>query len=166
MLFLRKTNFEDIEEEYRFLSKMPSANGFENEYENLPRENFEKHIQALIDHSEGKNLKEGYVPDTYFFLWDDNKIVGVFKLRHYLNEWLKNNAGHLGYGILPEESGKGYASRGLALLKEEAKKIIKEKEIYLAVHKDNLASLKAQQKNGAYIVKEDENEYYTRIKIQ
>ena len=34
-------DLEDIEEEYNFLSKMPSANGFENEYEKLPRENFE-----------------------------------------------------------------------------------------------------------------------------
>lgn len=165
MIYLKKANLEDIEEEYRFLSKMPSANGFENEYENLPRENFEQHIQALLDHSEGKNLKEGYVPDTYFFLWDDNKIVGVFKLRHYLNDWLRNNAGHLGYGILPEESGKGYATKGLELMKEEAKKILKEEEIYLAVHKDNPASLKVLQKNGAYIVSENEHEYQTRIKI-
>lgn len=166
MIFLKKANFEDIEEEYIFLSKMPSANGFENEYYNLPRENFEIHIQALLDHSEGKNLKEGYVPDTYFFLWDDNKIVGVFKLRHHLNEWLKNNAGHLGYGILPEESGKGYASKGLELMKVEAEKIIKENEIYMSVHKDNPASLKVQLKSGAYIVGENELEYNTRIKIR
>ncbi|MGN1371477.1 MAG: GNAT family N-acetyltransferase [Candidatus Coprovivens sp.] len=166
MIFLKKANLEDIEEEYNFLSKMPSINGFENEYENLPRENFEQHIKALIDHSEGKKLKEGYVPDTYFFLWDDNKIVGVFKLRHYLNDWLRKNAGHLGYGILPEENGKGYATKGLALMKKEAAKIIKENEIYLSVHKDNKASLKVQQKNGAYIVKETENEYLTRIKIR
>lgn len=166
MIFLKKANFEDIEEEYIFLSKMPSANGFENEYYNLPRENFEIHIQALLDHSEGKNLKEGYVPDTYFFLWDDNKIVGVFKLRHHLNEWLKNNAGHLGYGILPEENGKGYASKGLELMKVEAEKIIKENEIYMSVHKDNPASLKVQLKSGAYIVGENELEYNTRIKIR
>lgn len=166
MIYLKKANLEDIEEEYNFLSKMPSANGFENEYENLPRENFEIHIQALLDHSEEKNLKEGYVPDTYFFLWDDNKIVGVFKLRHFLNDWLRKNAGHLGYGILPEENGKGYASKGLELMKIEAAKIIEENEIYLAVHKDNKASLKVQQKNGAYIAEETENEYLTRIKIR
>ena len=140
MIYLKKANLEDIEEEYNFLSKMPSANGFENEYENLPRENFEIHIQALI--------------------------VGVFKLRHFLNDWLRKNAGHLGYGILPEENGKGYASKGLELMKIEAAKIIEENEIYLAVHKDNPASLKVQQKNGAYIVEETENEYLTRIKIR
>lgn len=39
-----------------------------------------------------------------------------------------------------------------------------EDEIYLSVHKENIASLKAQLKNGAYIHHEDEKEYYTRIK--
>lgn len=166
MLYLKEANFEDIEEEFRFLSKMPSANGFENPYLGVPREKMEDVIQELIDHSKGLNLKEGYVPDTYFFLWDDNKIVGVFKLRHFLNEWLRNNAGHLGYGILPEENGKGYATKGLALMKEKAKTIIEEDEMYLSVHKDNPASLKVQEKNGAYIVGETEGEYLTRIKIK
>ena len=166
MLYLKEANFEDIEEEYNFLTKMPSANGFENPYQGISKENIKKVIQELIDHSQGLNLKDGYVPDTYFFLWDDTKIVGVFKLRHFLNEWLRNNAGHLGYGILPEENGKGYATKGLALLKEKAKSIIEENELYLSVHKDNPASLKVQQNNGAYIVGETEGEYLTRIKIK
>lgn len=166
MLYLKEANLEDLEEEFMFLSKMPSANGFENPYYGIKREAIKDVIQELIDHSNGINLKEGYVPDTYYFLWDNDKIVGVFKLRHYLNEWLRNNAGHLGYGILPEENGKGYASKGLALLKEKAKTIIEEDELYLAVHKDNPASLKVQEKNGAYIVGETEEEYLTRIKIK
>ena len=166
MLYLKEANFQDIEQEYIFLSKMPSANGFENPYINVTRESINDVIQELIDHSKGINLQEGYVPDTYYFLWDDTKIVGVFKIRHFLNEWLRNNAGHIGYGILPEEQGKGYATKGLALMKEIAKNIIEEDEIYLSVHKDNPASLKVQQKNGAYIVGETEIEYLTRIKIK
>lgn len=166
MLYLKEANFEDNEEEFKFLSKMPSANGFENPYINVTEDTIEGVIQELIDHSKGLNLKEGYVPDTYYFLWDNNKIVGVFKLRHFLNEWLRNNAGHVGYGILPEENGKGYATKGLALLKEKAKSIIEEDELYLSVHKDNPASLKVQQNNGAYIVGEIEGEYLTRIKIK
>lgn len=44
------------------------------------------------------------------------------------------------------------------------KDLIPEDEIYMAVHKENVGSLKAQLANGAYIHHEDENEYYTRIK--
>ena len=53
----------------------------------------------------------------------------------------------------------------LRLTIEKAKEIIPENEIYLSVHKDNPASLKVQEKNGAYIHHEDDKEYYTRIPI-
>jgi hypothetical protein len=42
--------------------------------------------------------------------------------------------------------------------------MIKEDEIYMSIHKDNPASLRAQIKNGAYIHHEDEKEFYTRVK--
>lgn len=164
-LYLKATNLEDIEEEYNFLYETPTENGFENPYYNSPRENFEIQIEELINHSKGINLPEGYVPDTYYFLWNNKNIVGLFKLRHYLNEHLKNGSGHIGYAIRPTERGKGYATKGLALMIKEAKKIIPEKEIYLSVNKNNPISLKVQENNGAYIVGETTDHYLTRIKI-
>ena len=165
MLYLKKANYEDIEEEFNFMSKMKSANGFENPYINISRNEFkEKCLDEIIGQSNGNNLPEGYVPNTYFYLWDDNKIVGLFKIRHYLNEHLKNGSGHIGYGILEEHRGKGYATKGLALAIEECKKIIPEDEIYLRVDKSNFASLKVMLKNGGYIHHEDEKKYYVRIK--
>lgn len=90
----------------------------------------------------------------------------MFKFRHYLNEALVNGAGHIGYGIKKECRGKGYATEGLRLALEKAREIVPEDEIYLSVHKDNPASLKVQLKNGAYIHHEDEEEFFTRIKIK
>ena len=168
MVYLKKINLEDIEEEFRAIKQMPeNENGFENKYYNVSREEFEKVvIPKLLRNSEGLDLPEGYVPDTYFFLWDDEKIVGLFKIRHDLNDFLKNGAGHIGYGILPDSRGKGYATLGLTLAIEKCKEIIPEDEIYLSVHKDNPSSLKVQEKCGAYIVGETEDEYLTRIKIE
>ena len=72
----------------------------------------------------GLNLKEGFVPDTIFVLVDDNEnYVGIFNLRHYLNEFLANGPGHIGMGISSKYRRKGYATKGLALVLEEAKKI-------------------------------------------
>lgn len=99
-------------------------------------------------------------------MWEDQEIVGLFKIRHYLNDFLANGPGHIGYAILPKYRGRGYATKGLALAIKECKKIIPEDEIYLSVHKDNPSSLKVQEKNGAYIVGETEKEFLTRIKIQ
>lgn len=167
MLYLKKVNYEDLEEEYRAFKLIPAMeNGFENVYHNITKEELEKEvIPTLLKHSEGLELKEGYVPDTYFFLWDDNRIVGLFKIRHYLNDFLRNGPGHMGYTILPEERGKGYAKKGLQLAIEESKHLIEEDEIYFSVHKDNPASLRVIQSCGGYIVEETEKEYLTRIKL-
>ena len=167
MLYLKKTNYNDIEEEYKAIKAMPAnENGFENKYYNVTKEEFEKKvIPKLLKNSEGLELPDGYVPDTYFFLWNDDKIVGRFKIRHYLNDSLKKGSGHIGYGILPEYRGKGFAKQGLLLAIEKCKEIIREDEIYLSVHKDNPASLRTQLSCGAYIVGQTENEYLTRIKL-
>lgn len=168
MLYLKKINFEDVEEEYKAIKSMPAQeNGFENKYHDVTNEEFiNEVIPKLLKNSEGLDLPDGYVPDTYFFLWDDDKIVGLFKIRHYLNDFLRKGAGHIGYGILPEYRGKGYAKKGLVLAIEKCKEIIKENEIYLSVHKDNPASLRVQLECGAFIVGETEEEYLTRIKLK
>lgn len=43
--------------------------------------------------------------------------------------------------------------------------MVPENELYLSVGKENLASLRAQLKNGAYIHHQDGEKYYTRIKL-
>lgn len=167
MLELRMVNYEDLEEEYKAISLFPKdENGFKNEYQGISKEEFQNIvIPKLLEQSEGKNIKEGRVPSSYFFLWDNDKIVGLFKIRHYLNEALVKGSGHIGFGILPEYRGKGYASKGLKLAVEICENLILEDEIYMSVHKENVASLKTQQKNGAYIVGETEDHYLTRIKL-
>ena len=121
-------------------------------------------LPDYINYAKGINLPDGYVPATEYFLWDDDKIVGLFRIRHELNEFLAKGAGHIGYGIRKEYRGKGYATQGLRLTIEKAWEIIKEDEIYMSVNKDNAASLQVQKANGAYIHHEDENKFYTRIK--
>ena len=168
MIYLKKLNMVDSVKEYEFLRELKSENGFENNYSNISYDCFLKEsIKERLESSQGLNLKDGYVPDTYFFLWDDDKIVGLFKVRHYLNEFLKNGAGHIGYSIGTNFRKKNYATIGLKLAIEELKKIMPEdeKEIYLSCFKSNIASLKVQQKNGAYINHMDELHFYTRIEI-
>lgn len=168
MLYLKKINFDDAEKEYSAVRSMPEKeNGFENKYHNVTNDEFVNQvIPKLLKNSYGLELPDGYVPDTYFFLWDDNKIVGLFKIRHYLNDFLRKGAGHIGYGILPEYRGKGYAKQGLLLAIEKCKEIIKENEIYLSVHKNNPVSLRVQLDCGAFIVGETDEEYLTRIKLK
>jgi predicted acetyltransferase len=165
MIYLKETNVEDAKEEFKMIAQMPEdENGFTNPDAGI---NFEEYVNNVIPrhikNSKGEDLPEGFVPQTDYFLWDDDKVVGLFRLRHYLNEHLRTNAGHIGYGIHRDYRGKGYASKGLELLLQVGKDIIEEDEFYLSVHKDNPASLQVQIKNGARIVREDDKNYFTRI---
>ena len=168
MLEIRELNWQDADAIYQVLKELPAdENGFMNPYHGIDKETFmHETMPKLIDTANGISLKPGYVPQTYYFLWEDSHIVGVYKLRHYLNENLKNGSGHIGYGILPAYRNQGYAKKGLALLLDIAKDVIREDEIYMASHKDNPASLHVQLANGAYIHHDDEEEIYTRLPIK
>lgn len=165
MLYLKAANYEDIEKEWLFQREIPSEeNSFINEYNNISREDFNKALEIIIAQSNGLQLPEGYVPQTIYYLWDDDIIVGEFHIRHYLCESLVNGAGHIGYYIAPEYRKKGYATQGLRLALSIAENIVPEDEIYLRTDKYNTASLKVMLSNGGYIHHEDELKYYVRIK--
>ena len=166
-IYLKKINYEDIDKEYEAIINIPeNENGLENKYFNVSKEEFKNDvIPKLLNHSNGIDLTPGHVPDTYFFLWDKDEIVGLFKIRHYLVESLINGAGHIGYTIIKKYRGKGYATAGLMAAIEICKTLIREDEIYLSSHKDNPASLKVQIKCGAYLTGENGKEYFTRIKL-
>ena len=165
MLHIKKVNLEDKEKEYTFVSAVPEdENGFINEWLGISEEDFEeKALKVMIEQEKGENLPEGYVPQTIFFLWNEEEIIGQFNVRHYLCESLIEGSGHIGYFIAEKYRGKGYATEGLRLTLQLAKDIIPEEEIYLRVNKDNPASLRVMQKNGGYIHHEDESKYYVRI---
>ena len=168
MLELKRARVKDAEKIYEAISKMPPyENGFENAFYNMSREEFiEKGIYMMLDSQKGINLKPFHVPQTYYFLWDDEQIVGLFKLRHYLNIFLREGGGHIGFGIINEYRGRHYATEGLRLTLRKAKEIIREDTVYMSCFKYNRASLQAMLSNGAYIDHEDEEIYYTRVKIR
>ncbi len=167
MLTLKNVN-TDIEKEWRFVRDMPAdENGLMNSWHGLTKDDYlNKAMLEMIQYQRGENLPEGYVPETFLFLWNDDEIVGQFRIRHFLNEALRVGAGHLGYFIAKEFRGNGYGTEGLRLTLEYASKIVPEDEIYLRVNRDNPASLKVMLKNGGRIVDEDTNKYYVRIKKQ
>ena len=165
MLYVKAANTADSEKEWRFVREMPpDENGLTNEWFMVSRAEFEcRALPQMIAFAEGRGLPEGYVPETFLFLWDGDRIVGQFRIRHYLCESLRTGAGHIGCFIGREFRGKGYGTEGLRLTLEVAREIVPEEEFYLRVNRDNPASLRAMLKNGGRIVAEDEGKYYVRI---
>lgn len=168
MLQLKLANTEDIREEYEALRKIPAdENGLRNEYASMTEAEFrEKGLPKILANIKGEELPEGYVPCSVYFLWDDDKIVGIFHFRHHLCESLKKHGGHIGYAVIKEYRGRGYATKGLKLLLDEICDRVPEDEIWLDAREDNLASQKVMLNNGAYKTGEYDEDGVKYIKMR
>lgn len=102
-----------------------------------------------------KQYGEGYVPSTVYLAVrkDDNKVVGIIDLRHWLSEFLLNYGGHIGYSVHPEERRKGYASEMLALMIENCRERGLDR-VLLTCNKENIASARTIIKNGGMLENE------------
>jgi len=137
--------FNDMMDEWTYDQKVNNTNHspwaiFRNDYHD-----FDNYLANL----ECKEEKDGRVPDSIFFLLDEerNIFLGAVNIRHYLNDYLFAEGGHIGDGIRPSERRKGYATKliGLALL--ECKKLGIEK-VLLTCDKVNIGSAKSIINNG------------------
>lgn len=88
-------------------------------------------------------VPKGLVPSsTYLGVREkDNYIVGMIDIRHYLNEYLTQVGGHIGYGVRKTERNKGYAKQILKLALEKCKEL-KIKKVLITCDEDNIASEK------------------------
>lgn len=113
--------------------------------------NFEKYKQEI----ETINETEKYVPDSTFFCLDldRNIFVGAVNIRHYLNDQLLLNGGHIGDGVRPSERRKGIATLMIRLALEECKKIGIDK-VLMVCDKNNIASAKSIINNGGILENE------------
>jgi predicted acetyltransferase len=83
---------------------------------------FAEMMQQWQENETDLAVSKGFVPATlYFLVEDDGRILGAIHFRHYLNEWLTQNGGHIGYGVCKSERRKGYAREMLNLLLERLK---------------------------------------------
>lgn len=112
---------------------------------------FDKYMNLL----EIQDNSEGFVPDSTFYCLDEerNIFVGAVNIRHYLNDSLLLNGGHIGDGVRPSERRKGIATEMINLALIECKKIGLDK-VLMVCDKDNIGSAKSIQKNGGILENE------------
>ena len=97
-------------------------------------------------------LPEGLVIATQYVLVreSDGKLLGMLQLRHYLNDYLAQYAGHIGYSVRPGERRKGYAKRMLAMGLEEARALGLER-VMISCAVDNEGSRRTILANGGVL---------------
>ena len=100
-------------------------------------------LEELNKRSCEDTVPKGLVPSsTYLAVREkDNYIVGMIDIRHYLNEYLTQVGGNIGYGVRKTERNKGYAKQMLKLALEKCKEL-KIKKVLITCDEDNIASEK------------------------
>ena len=100
-------------------------------------------LEELKKRSSEATVPEGLVPSsTYLGVREkDNYIIGMIDIRHYLNDFLKQFGGNIGYGVRKTEKNKGYAKQMLKLALEKCKEL-KIKKVLITCDEDNIASEK------------------------
>lgn len=137
-------------------------NDFTNPVHDMSYREFKLWLKQQDDWSRGENLPHGYVPQVCFWLVADEKPVGLGKIRMSLTEESRLEGGNIGYAIDSRERGKGFGSQLLRLL------LIKAKEYNLnnpliTVRKNNAASKRVAELNGARLVNETEEWLYFEV---
>ncbi len=120
---------------------------------------FEYYLKNLDTREETEN---GWVPDTTLFCLDKDRniFIGAVNIRHYLNDELLKNGGHIGDGIRPSERRKGYATAMIALTHNESKKLGNSK-VLMCCDKYNIGSTKSIINNGGVLENEVEEDGHT-----
>ena len=115
-------------------------------------------LEKVFAYMDIANLPEGKIPGlTYFCVREeDDAIVGMVNIRLALNEFLRTEAGQIGYCVRPSEQRKGYGTQilkeGLAVLAR-----LDVREVIVTCDKVNLASAGVIQNCGGKL----DAEYYS-----
>jgi predicted acetyltransferase len=71
---------------------------------------FAEWVDLLASHHRGEAVRADRVPASFLLAEVDGEVVGRTSVRHELNEWLRLEGGHIGYGVLPAHRRRGYAT--------------------------------------------------------
>lgn len=114
-------------------------------------ENYLAHLEVTPQ----KAASLGLVPDTTLFALDTERdiFVGAVNIRHFLNENLLFNGGHIGDGVRPSERRKGFATKMIALALDECRKLGITR-VLMCCDRDNIGSARSIIKNGGQLENE------------
>ena len=107
-----------------------------------------EYLTYLVEQPDPSKTPQHRVPQTTFWILNESEsVVGMLRMRHYLNDKLLHHGGHIGYYIQPLYRRKGYGKNALRLALIELARL-GEKRAVLTVDADNYSSIRVIEYNG------------------
>lgn len=164
MVYLKKLSLGDGIAIYNMLQEIVADdNGFHNKVYGMTFDEFKIWIAKEYSYDNG-NLESWMVPQSSYWMYDDDVPIGYGRIRHYLNNNLKETSGHIGYAIAVSKRGRGYGNSILALLKEECVKLELE-VIQIGAKAENSLSNKVILKNGGVFLRESHGKNFYSVNL-
>lgn len=166
-IYIKKLSINDGENIYRMLQELPAnENGFINSFYGKNFDEFKKLLEANDESSKQKGIIDGWkVPQTMFWLYENETPIGIGKIRHFLTDSLISDGGNIGYSVIPSKRGKGFGKCFVSLLITESRKLGVQKLLF-TIRNSNLPSIKAALSNGGVIEKTTDERHYISIDLQ
>lgn len=120
-------------------------------------DNYDEWLISLEKNSKKETVQSDWTVSTQFLgvRERDNKIVGMISIRHELTtDFLRNYAGHIGYGIRPTERKKGYATQMFNQALKYCKEELKLEKVMVNCLKENIASKNTIINEGGVLERE------------
>lgn len=158
---LRKLTVNDGSDVYDMLQAIPvDENGFINGVNGMSLDEFRTWLVHQAENAEKTQIEDGWkVPQSTYWLYADDRPVGIGKIRHFLTDRLREEGGHIGYAIAPDARGRGYGKVLLRELLKEARRLGIDRAL-ITVYNDNVASIRVALANGGRIEKVSETSHY------
>lgn len=116
-------------------------------------ENFTDFLKKIEDYTTGTNIPNDAVPSSTFWLMNNDEIIGVTNLRHFLNKEIEFCGGHIGLGIRPSYRGKGIGKLLMAKSIEKLQ-LMGVDSVHIHCYKENTASAAMIVANGGELASE------------
>lgn len=104
-------------------------------------------LEHCVAQQQAPGVIQGRVPQTTFWIMAGDRVAGMLRMRHYLNDALRISGGHIGYYVSPGARRRGIATRALGLALE-ALASRGERRIMLTTDPGNVASIRVIERHG------------------
>ena len=151
-----------INEFYENNSEICGSGGLDRFIKESSYEKWIEKINKDINIDVADNPEDRVPALIYFYVNDDDKIVGIINIRLELNDFLRKECGNISYSVRPSERGKHYATEMLHEAVILCRKIGLD-DIVLTCDKSNPASAEVIKNGGGELDKEFYSERFGEI---